>query len=167
MRSVVSSRTDILNTQMTSIVDTLVEILLASGCEGPRSHIGDKLTKKFGHRLSVIATLAIGLNKAIGEDSMSYGMTAISMPHGVEFIPRIMEDAYEETQEQSTSQPSRVLCTAELGLQRDDKDSTNGQGRGSTLVILKPKVALESLTDNMQQRDVSHPCLSIYFCRTF
>lgn len=147
MRSVVSSRTDIVNLQMMSILDTLVDILLASGCEGPRSLVSDKLTKKFGHRLSVIATLAVSLNKAIGEDTMSYIMTVFSIPHSVEFIEKFMEDAYEE----STQAQSKVLCTVELGLQKDDKD-TDGQG---PKVVLKPKVALESLTNNMQQRHVS------------
>ena len=158
-----SSRTDILNVQMTSILDTLVDILLASGCEGPRSYVCDKLTKKFGHRLSVIATLAIGLNKAIGEDTMSCTMTALSIPHSVEFTPRFMEDAYDETQKQLTSQSSKVLCTVELGLQKDEKD-TNGD-RGSATVILKPKVALESLTDDMQQRHVSLS-VCVFFCHT-
>lgn len=145
-------QSDILSRLIPLMTDTLADALLVAGCEGTRTETTESLTTRFRQKMTNIATLALRLNEVIGEQITSCDMKAVSMPHGIAFMPRIMIDGFEEGRVpgELVSETPRVLCTTELGLQKGIEGD-----KAAWQTVVKPKVALESLTDGLQRRDVS------------
>lgn len=152
VRSMLHGQPDIQSRLVPSMTDTLADVILAAGCDATRGETIEKLTTRFRQKLMIIVSLALRLNEVIGEQVTSCDMKAISMPHGIAFMPRIMVDGFEEGRVpgELVSEIRRVLCTTELGLQK----GTEGD-KAAWQTVVKPKVALESLTDGLQRRDVS------------
>lgn len=156
IRSTANDRSELFSRLITLIADAVVDLLVVCGCEGTRAQIADKLTVRFKQRISVVITLALRLNEIFGEEITSCDMKATSVLHGVTFMPRMMEDAYEEGEIQEGPPPKtlRVLCTTDLGLQKEVKIQS-GEGYWQTSVLVQPKVVLESLMNTMPRRAVS------------
>jgi hypothetical protein len=151
VRSMLHGQSDISSRLIPVMIDTVADALLASGCQGTRLQVQEKLTARFKQKMSAIMTQALRLNEVLGEQITSCDMKVIAMPHGIAFMPRIMSDGFEEGNLKvpgEFSDTPRVLCTTELGLQK----GTEGDKTGWQTVV-KPKVALECLTDGLQRRD--------------
>jgi hypothetical protein len=129
------------------IADNLANTLLAAGHIKNRADIMDK----FGGRLGKVGELAYQLNIAIGELFTSGNLDAIAVPCGAVFNPLTMDDGVGYPF--SEGKPNIVLCTTELGLLRSEKVCGEGRAWWPDTVLLKPKVALDSLRDHLGGND--------------
>ena len=93
---------------------------------------------KFSNSIRTITNLALRLNQTIGEGIISSDLEVMCVRGDVAFIPENMEDISGD----NASTADRVLCTTDLGLQQGSRE-TNGNRK--KVLLLKPKVALESL----------------------
>jgi len=77
------------------------------------------------------------------------------MPYGVAFSARTMDDGYDDGRWHGLpSEFPKVLGTTELGLQKEVKQYDDGKVSWQRVVLAKPKVSLESLSNDMRLRDV-------------
>lgn len=137
------------------IFNAIVDALLVAGCQGTRTQIHEKLTARFDERISILVTMALRLNEVIGEEITSCELKAISSPCGTAFNAKTMDDGYDDGKWTGLSPEStQILCTTELGLQKEVKRSDDGKPLWQRKVLAKPKVALNSLPNGMQLRDV-------------
>jgi len=90
------------------------------------------------------------VNKIIGEDVTSGDLEILAVPPGTAFDPSSMEDVYNEGA-LTRSGGTRVLCTTDLGLRKKVRVGTTGERekQWAVIILLKPKVALESVVDIM------------------
>jgi len=110
--------------------------------------------------MKIIVRMALHLNEIIGEQITSCELKVISMPYGVAFNSSTMEDGYDDGRWNGLVPESpHILCTTELGLQKEVKDYIGGWQRE---VLTKPKVALESATNGMQLRDARGTYTSLF-----
>jgi hypothetical protein len=109
------------------------------------------LMNKLGDRLGEVGKLAYQLNIALGELVTSGNMDVTTTPCEAAFDPTTMEDSlgYPLTE----GKRNIVLCTTELGLRKSEKVSGEGGVWWSETVLLKPKVALDSLLENLADPD--------------
>jgi hypothetical protein len=144
---------DVSSRLIPSLSEAIVDALVAAGCKSTRTQVHDQLAARFNQKMTIIARMALHLNEVIGEEITSCELKAISMPYGAAFNWRTMEDGYDDGRWHAVpaSESPKVLCTTELGLQKELK-GYNGEWQRE--VLTKPKVALESLTNGMQLRDV-------------
>jgi hypothetical protein len=151
VRSMLHGQTvDVSSRLIPLISDAIVDALLVAGCQGTRTQVHGQLTQRFRKKIAVIVTMALRLNEVIGEEITSCELKAISMPYGVAFSPRTMDDGYDDGKWHGlASESPLVLCTTELGLQKEVKGYDGGWQR---MVLTKPKVSLESLTNDMELR---------------
>lgn len=107
--------------------------------------------------------MALRLNQIIGEEVTSCELEVVSMPYGVAFDPKTMDDAYDDGKWHGlASESPQVLCTTELGLQKEVKGY---DGEWEKAVLTKPKVSVDSLTIDMQLREVGDTNFAQYFPR--
>jgi hypothetical protein len=153
VRSMLHGQTvDVSSRLIPLISDAIVDALLVAGCQGTRTQVHGQLTQRFNKKIAVIVAMALRLNEVIGEEITSCELKAISMPYGVAFSPRTMDDGYDDGKWHGlASESPLVLCTTELGLQKEVKGYDGGWQR---MVLTKPKVSLESLTNDMELRQV-------------
>jgi len=151
VRSMLHGQTmDVSSHLIPSMSDAIVDALLVAGCQGTRTQVQDQLTGRFNKKMAIIVTMALRLNEVIGEEITSCELKAISMPYGVAFSARTMDDGYDDGKWHGlASETPLVLCTTELGLQKEVKGYDSGWQK---VVLTKPKVSLESLTNDMQLR---------------
>ena len=156
VRSILHGQTeDVSSRLIPTVFNAIADALLVAGCQGTKDQIRDKLTARFSMKVSVLATMALRLNEVVGEEITSCELKAISMPYGVPFSTRTMDDGYDDGRWHGlASESPQVLCTTELGLLKEVKRYNDGKAGWHRVVLAKPKVALESLTNGMQLRDV-------------
>ncbi|EGO26438.1 hypothetical protein SERLADRAFT_463507 [Serpula lacrymans var. lacrymans S7.9] len=138
-----------LETLASSITNGLVDILVTAGCSAPINKIQEKLKTAFNTKIAVMVDLAIRLNRAIGEDITSGNMEVVAVSSAMPYDPAKMDNAYEDGQPQDSAS-IRVLCPTDLGLQRLSKVSMTGEDEWDTKMLLKPKVAIESVVDSLE-----------------
>jgi hypothetical protein len=135
--------------------DAVVDILMVAGCQGTKPEILEKLAARFSKKMTNLATLAVRLNEVIGEKITSCELKAISMPNGTIFDARTMDNGYDDGRWHGLSPgATKVLCTTELGLQKEIKVFNNGKAVWQRVVLVKPQVSLESVISGMHRRDV-------------
>ena len=125
-----------------TLARVIADVLFVAGA----MHSWQAISQKYTDRLQMLVTMILNLRATIG------GVVAADMEVGLvtgrsKFDPSIMEDGNGRPGE--TFDPARkveVLCTMELGLARWEKVlGQQGSGSWSKVVLLKPKIALESL----------------------
>lgn len=119
----------------------------------------ESIVSRFQERMGTIVGHALVLNEAIGEKVVSGDLEPIHERPEVVFDPTTMDDAFPV----DPSEPSvadvkgggRTLCSTDLGLQRVEKVSASeaGENEWHDIILLKPKVALESLLNHMDGDD--------------
>jgi len=129
-----------------------VDILVTAGCSAPITNIQEKLKTVFSTKIAVMVDLAVRLNRAIGEDITSGNMEVVAVGSAMPYDPTKMDNAYEDGQPTSKQDSAsiRVLCPTDLGLQRLSKVSMTGEDQWDTKILLKPKVAIESVVDSLE-----------------
>jgi len=163
VRSMLHGQTaDVSSRLIPSLSEAIVDVLVAAGCrQSTRTQVRNQLAERFNQKMKIIVRMALHLNEIIGEQITSCELKVISMPYGVAFNSSTMEDGYDDGRWHAVpaSESPKVLCTTELGLQKELK-GYNGEWQRE--VLTKPKVALESLTNGMQLRDVRGTYTSLF-----
>jgi hypothetical protein len=122
-------------------IDSIVNVLIISGCPGTQLDIHDAITTRFTERLMVIGRLAVRMNKAIGEEITLCEMEAIHISPDHIFDPSLMDNAWGAAE---GGEEQHVLCTTDLGLVRAEKVDGEGELHWHETFLLRPKVFIES-----------------------
>lgn len=135
----------------TNIITGFSDILVAAGCTAPRTDTTSALWTKFAEKVHHFVSLAGQVNKIIGVGVISEDFEVLVVwPEDV-FNDRRMEDSYDsgERIQGREGHQEEVLCATDLGLmQRIKVGAGAGEKRKpSELVVMKPKVALMSVLD--------------------
>ncbi|KAF7964452.1 hypothetical protein HWV62_7579 [Athelia sp. TMB] len=107
----------------------------------------EAVTEGFGDRVNTIVEVALHINRVMGEEITSGDMETVIWPRGVIFEPKAMDDAGGEAF--SHEEEAIVLCTTELGLRKATQEGKGGLSARESTLLLKPKVALETLVAQM------------------
>ena len=133
----------------TTIISSFSDVLLAAGCTASKSDITSALWSKFGEKIHHFVSLAGQVNKITGVGVISEDFEVLVIWPDVGFDERTMEDSYDNGDRGTEERQETVLCATELGLmQRMRVGAGAGQkGKPSELIVIKPKVALVSVID--------------------
>ncbi|KAG1869952.1 hypothetical protein F4604DRAFT_1583884 [Suillus subluteus] len=136
---------DVHSTMVAHINETLVNVMISAGCTKDFKDAYREFTIKFGERVSNIVRMAVRLNRAMGEEVTSADLWPIHAAAGERFDTESMKDF----DEWSGAQSGVVLCTTALGLQMSEKVGHEEDAVYKTLILVKPKVALEAIAEGM------------------
>ena len=121
-------------------VDIFVGVLVMAGCSLTRPRIDEIVRVKFMERIIVLCKLALGINKAIGEEITSSHLTVVYVGPGGVFDPNTMlgegGGAALETEQ--------YICATDLGLVCTVKQGEANGYKWKETILLKPRVMLES-----------------------
>ncbi|KZP28390.1 hypothetical protein FIBSPDRAFT_729036 [Athelia psychrophila] len=133
---------DILSDIRKYVCGGLGDILIRAKCQLSPLGAVEALTSKFGDRIYAIIDAALNINRILGEEITSGDFEIVTCPGGVTFDPTWMEDAAYNS---FYDEKSIVLCTTEMGLKRESREVKGGEMAKEFTLLLKPKVALESV----------------------
>ncbi|KAG2129865.1 uncharacterized protein EDB93DRAFT_1181291 [Suillus bovinus] len=125
------------------IIAGLADILLVAGCDGTRPQLCDALKQKFSEKVSLLAKSGMRINKVIA-NSIDRGLDVVVIKPATLFDSTCMDDGYDDGEHDKNTMNNRVLCPTDIGLRQRSKGPSSG-GR----ILLKPKIALESVVDNL------------------
>jgi len=131
----------------------LVDVLLVAGLKATREQILQEVMNTFGDKLMIVVRTALALNWVIGKDITSADLEPMTVVSEAVFDSALMEDVNGEVASRAAIE--YVLCTTDLGLQRVVKTSKEGDSAAQTSMLLKPKVALESMIEGLQDIKIS------------
>ncbi|KAG6331425.1 hypothetical protein ID866_7666 [Astraeus odoratus] len=134
------------------IFSGLADILLVAGCNASQSELVAALSAKFNEKVSFLVSLSMRINKIIGEDVTSGDLEILTVPPAATFDSSAMEDVYNEGTPGRPGVGTKVLCTTDLGLRKRVRVAVTGdkEKHWAITTLLKPKVALESVVDIME-----------------
>lgn len=139
---------DVSSNLLLHLVNMLVDVLLVAGLKASHEHIHEELMATFSDKLTIVVRAALALNWVIGKDITSADMEPLSVLWGAEFDSAKMEDVNGGGELKVGVE--HVLCTTDLGLSRVVKSSLkDSEAALQTTMLLKPKVALESMVEGM------------------
>ncbi|KAG1878908.1 hypothetical protein F4604DRAFT_1679779 [Suillus subluteus] len=125
------------------IVAGLADILLVAGCDGTRSQLCDALKQKFSEKISLLAKSGIRINRLI-INSIDRGLDVVVIKPATVFDSTCMDDGYDDGEHDKNAANNRVLCPTDIGLWQRSKGPIT-----AVRILLKPKIALESVVDNL------------------
>jgi hypothetical protein len=143
---------DVSVTLIPHIADSLVDVLLVAGLRATFEQIHEAVMATFGEKLTILVRLALALNWVIGKEITSADLDPITIESKADFDPATMEDVNGEGAKKVEGKATveHVLCTTDLGLQRVVNLLKEGEEAWQTTMLLKPKVALESVMENLE-----------------
>ncbi|KZP28389.1 hypothetical protein FIBSPDRAFT_679257, partial [Athelia psychrophila] len=121
----------------------LADILIRAKCQLSPLGAVEALTSTFGDRIYAIIDAALNINRILGEEITSGDFEIVACQGGVAFDPTSMEDVAPDVP--LHDERNIVLCTTEMGLRRESWEVKDGQRVQEITLLLKPKVALESV----------------------
>lgn len=124
-------------------------IMLAAGCSASPDVLRTSAGKKLNDRIKLLFKLAIQLKKIMMEEITSANLKTVTVSGGVAYSAEQMEDAYVDGNPATSG--VRVLCTTDLGLSRTTRLATSGENQWDIKLLLKPKVALETVVNSMDE----------------
>lgn len=127
------------------ISNQIASILIVAGYRGGAEEVSGEVVQKFGERINVIVGTALKLNQIFGAEVTSSDLGLMLVPQGSRFNPAAAEDIGQEAGSQKKA--DLVLCSTEVGLNRTVRVSKGGKMEAT--ILLKPKVALQSVTDGL------------------
>ncbi|OAX35717.1 hypothetical protein K503DRAFT_696473 [Rhizopogon vinicolor AM-OR11-026] len=136
--------------QVTShLAERFANIMLAARCSASPDVLRASAEKKLSDRIVLLFKLATQLKKIIMEEITSTDLRTVTISGGVVYSAEVMEDAYVD----GDPAPGgvRVLCTTDLGLNRTTRLATSGETQWDNKLLLKPKVALETVVNSMDE----------------
>ncbi|KIM86829.1 hypothetical protein PILCRDRAFT_4707 [Piloderma croceum F 1598] len=136
-----------------AVVNDLVDILIIAGYRRHHQEGFEMVSRKFGDKIKAINKASFRLNQVLKEEIISSDLEPVWVSPNISFDPAGMEDFGGEQVRQQQS--DRVLCITEMGLQRVVRQIKENRSRPETTLLLKPKVALESVTDSMSKRGMT------------
>jgi len=127
------------------IADSLADVLLCAGLHNKHSQVGEAVIAMASEKIINVVDIALRLNHMLGEDITSADIETTWVHSQEPFDSMWMEDDYGDWRGNGHG-AVRVLCTTDLGLRRLVK-AKNDNG-WEDKVLVKPKVALEEVTDS-------------------
>ncbi|KZP20067.1 hypothetical protein FIBSPDRAFT_1045132 [Athelia psychrophila] len=121
----------------------LADVLISAKCQLSPPGVVEALTGRFRDNIYAIIDAALNINRILGEEITSGDFEIVTCQAGATFDPGSMEDTASD--DPSYGKKSIVLCTTEMGLIKEWREVKGGQRAKETTVLLKPKVALESV----------------------
>ncbi|KAG1737855.1 uncharacterized protein EDB91DRAFT_1054919 [Suillus paluster] len=131
------------------LVGRLSSIMLVAGCSAAPDVLHASVEKKLSDRIVLLFKLATQLNKIVMEEITSADLKPSTVPGGFAYSAEEMEDAYVDGDPATGG--VRVLCTTDLGLSRITRLATSGDKQWDIKLLLKPKVALETVVNSMDE----------------
>ncbi|KAG2153163.1 hypothetical protein DEU56DRAFT_773432 [Suillus clintonianus] len=129
------------------LAERFSNIMLAAGCSLAPDILRASVEKKLSDRIVLLFKLAMQLNKIVMEEITSADLKPVIVPIGITYSAERMEDAYVDGYPATGG--VRVLCTTDLGLGRMTRLATSGDKQWDSKLLLKPKVALETVVNSM------------------
>lgn len=123
--------------------------MLAAGCSASPDVLRTSAGIKLNDRIKLLFKLAIQLKKIMMEEITSANLKTVTVSGGVAYSAEQMEDAYVDGNPATSG--VRVLCTTDLGLSRTTRLATSGENQWDIKLLLKPKVALETVVNSMDE----------------
>lgn len=117
--------------------------MLVAGCDGTRLQLCDALKQKFSEKISLLAKSGMRINKLI-INSLDRGLDVVVIKPATVFDSTCMDDGYDDGERDKNTANNRVLCPTDIGLLQRSKGLNGG-----VRILLKPKIALESVVDNL------------------
>ncbi|KIJ63517.1 hypothetical protein HYDPIDRAFT_91928, partial [Hydnomerulius pinastri MD-312] len=130
------------------------DVLIVAGCDTPGSDIISALSSKFTEKISFLVSLAIRVNKIVGEDVTSGDLEVWAVRPATPYDANLMEDSYDDgSSGRGEGGRAKVLCATDLGLRKKTRVAMMGEKekQWEIKMLLKPKVALESVVDIMDE----------------
>lgn len=124
------------------IVAELADILLVAGCDGTRPQLCDAIKQKFSEKISLLVKSGMRINRLI-INSTDQGLEVVIIKPATVFDPACMDDGYDDGEHDKNIASNRVLCPTDIGLWQRSKPNAGVR------ILLKPKIALESVVDNL------------------
>lgn len=133
----------------TTIIAGFSDILLAAGCTASKTDITSALWTKFADKIHHFVSLSGQVNKTIGVGVVSEDFEVLVVWPDTTFDERQMEDSYDSGERVQGGRQEVVLCATDLGLMQRMMVGAGGEEKRtpSELVVIKPKVALMSVLD--------------------
>ena len=135
------------------------DILLASGIGTPRQDLRVEVERSYADALCEIVRQSLEFQCITGERIISRDLFVDTAEPGALFDPSRMVDEWADSKgvDHHRVNPRPVLCTTQLGLVREERKAT-GSGDGEegivTVILLKPKVVLTSLLEELWNEQV-------------
>ena len=125
-------------------LDAFSNILMAIGFGNDQALMQNIIRSEFGDRMGRIGSLALELNKAIGEGIVSSEIEPIYVAPGVAFDPAVMDDdeLFTNDPQDSPSESETILCTTRLGLLWTGEGSA--ESRWDEKILLRPRIVRRS-----------------------
>ncbi|KDQ59136.1 hypothetical protein JAAARDRAFT_192678 [Jaapia argillacea MUCL 33604] len=155
-------RSDIASRFSDILCDNLADVLVIAGCPESWEQVRTILRDEFKGKLQSIVELALRLNKVIKEETTSCDMESIWEVPGTQFDLGKMDDMDGDSpraaKRRRMSLAAQVACTTELGLRRmvrvpATEDGPEGKVRWEETLLLKPKIALQSMMEGLPIRE--------------
>lgn len=124
------------------IVAGLADILLVAGCDGTRPQLCDAIKQKFSEKIALLVKSGMRINRLI-INSMDRGLEVVVIKPTTVFDSACMDDGYDDGEHDKNTANNRVLCPTDIGLRQRSKPNAGAR------ILLKPKIALESVVDNL------------------
>ncbi|KAG1782054.1 hypothetical protein EV702DRAFT_1192714 [Suillus placidus] len=125
------------------IIAGLADILLVAGCSSTRPQLCDALKQKFSEKILLLAKSGMRINRLI-INSIDRGLEVVVIKPATVFDSTCMDDGYDDGEHDKNTANNRVLCSTDIGLWQRSKGPNAG-----VRILLKPKIALESVVDNL------------------
>ncbi|KAI0656118.1 hypothetical protein C8Q70DRAFT_922319 [Cubamyces menziesii] len=132
----------------------IVDALLLCGMSGTHDTIFDTIVARFGHSVLGMLELALEIKETISERITSRDLLVTSAKPEEIFDAARMDDEWSDPKATSSAE-GIVMCSTQLGLIKWRTENAVGGARSSELVILlKPKVVMCSLLDDLRKEHV-------------
>ena len=159
-----SEKRDELHSWITNMLsNTLVSIIITAGCAKNYADAHHQFMQSFGEQVFNVVKIAVRLNKVMGEDVVSTDLVPFSATAGNKFDSGTMEDFAGQAYQQAGK---FVLCTTALGVYRSDKIMVGDSFELKTIILKRPKVALESVADGLKHWGDTHVESATKYCGT-
>jgi len=136
--------------QVTSLLaGRFTTIMIAAGCSASPDVLRSSAEKNLSDKIVLLFKMATQLKKSVMEEITSADLRMVIVASGVPYSEEEMEDAYVDGD--PATHGVRVLCTTDLGLSRTTRLATSGDRQLDTKLFLKPKVALETVVNSMDE----------------
>ncbi|KAL6306647.1 hypothetical protein BKA93DRAFT_728707 [Sparassis latifolia] len=135
------------------LIRNISDIIRTTGLQQPPQEMAEALQSVHGEQMCSIIGLCLGLRVATGEQILSRDFEILVVDPGVSFDVELMQDAFcGGAVGKSEASKTNILCMTELGLRRVEK---NANGQLYHTILLKPKVALETVIRDLGELGLS------------
>jgi hypothetical protein len=148
-QSLLSDKDDVITPTIPNVIEVVVDILTVAACKENPQHVHNRVMSTFGDRIRLVANLALRLNQALGEQITSSDLEIVYIGEGIGFDSTLMVDICNDHPRRNQASHGRVICTTELGLRQVEKETKADRGRFNEKILLKSKVALDSVANNI------------------